>query len=225
MSEKVKTKRTKTSKKASTSSKTSKKASKKAAVAVAVETPEVAPEVVPDVAEVVEETPVVEDEVVVPPSTKRIVNSQTVDLAFETFLKNLEEHMELTRADRKRDLTIKDWQALYKEAKRLRTDVQRVTKLKRKGNSNGGITKPVQVSKEIAKFAGWAPEELHSRVDVSRVINAYIKEKQLQNPEYRREIFPDKKLTKLLKYNKEEHGPLLYQNIMQRIGHHFPKSE
>lgn len=95
--------------------------------------------------------------------------------------------------------------------------------MKRKLN-NSGFLKPVRVSKQMSKFAGWKPEELHSRVEVTKMICKYIKDNNLQNPNDRREILPDSKLSKILDYNsKTAENPLTYFRIQTYIKKHFPK--
>jgi chromatin remodeling complex protein RSC6 len=77
----------------------------------------------------------------------------------------------------------------------------------------------------MAKFTGWDPTELKSRVDVTKFICAYVKDHNLQNPEDRRQILADPKLTKLLKYDvKKEGNPLTYFRIQTSLKNHFPKS-
>jgi chromatin remodeling complex protein RSC6 len=64
-----------------------------------------------------------------------------------------------------------------------------------------------------------------SRVECTRVINQYVRDKSLQNPDNGREILPDKSLTKLLGYKKAEHGPLYYYVVQKLIQQHFSKGE
>ena len=213
MSDQVKTKRTKTKKSSS-----SKKLSKSELPAAAAVAP--APEEVQDVAE---DVPVEADTTI--PSTKRIVTKETIDAMFEQFLVRISEQMELTRESKDRNVTVRFWQSLERDAKKLRTDVRRVTKLKRRceRNLNGGFDKKFQVTKEIAKFVGWDPTEMHSRNDVSNAIISYVKENKLQNPADGREIFPDKKLTKILGFDESEMGTLTFYKIQKLIGKHFIK--
>ena len=94
----------------------------------------------------------------------------------------------------------------------------------RKTNTNSGFLKPVKLSKDLIKFTGWNPEELRSRVDVTKFICNYIKEHDLQNPADRRQIQVDKdtKLRKLLKYNsKTEEKPLTYYSLQTFMKPHF----
>lgn len=224
MSERIRSKRP--SKKSKTShSKTVKKSKASAAVAQ----PEVS--VVPDVSEMVVETPpVVEtpqstEEVVAPPTTtRRKVIREDVLLRFDTLMETLEKEIELTRSDKSRNVSLKTFRSLSKDVKRLRNDAAKVMKTKRKttSNSSSGFKKPVKVSKQIAKFAGWNPEELKSRNDVTKVLCDYIKKNDLQNPKDRREILVDKRLAKILNYDsKTETQPMTYWYLQQKVQHHY----
>lgn len=77
----------------------------------------------------------------------------------------------------------------------------------RNQNQNSGLLKPVIISEEMAKFAGWGKDELHSRVDVTKVICAYIKgdEKHpnLQKPSNKKTILPDQALKDLLRWDAD----------------------
>ncbi len=76
-------------------------------------------------------------------------------------------------------------------------------------NQNSGLLKPVIISEEMAKFAGWGKDELHSRVDVTKVICAYIKgdektgRKNLQKPSNKKTILPDQVLKDLLRWDAD----------------------
>lgn len=62
------------------------------------------------------------------------------------------------------------------------------------GGARGGITAPVTPSPELAEIVG--PEKL-PRSDVVKKVWDYIKAKDLQNPEDRREILADETLEKI----------------------------
>ena len=95
-----------------------------------------------------------------------------------------------------------------------------------KTNKVSGFLKPVKISKEMAKFTGWDANELKSRVDVTKYLCDYIKVHNLQNPEDRRQIIADSKLSKLLKYDsKTETSPLTYFLIQKCLKNHFIKSD
>lgn len=72
----------------------------------------------------------------------------------------------------------------------------------KKSNSNSGLQKPMVITPAMAEFAKWDPHEMHSRVDVTKILCEYIKNHNLQNPENRRQIMLDPSLKKLLQYNK-----------------------
>ena len=76
----------------------------------------------------------------------------------------------------------------------------------------------------MAKFTGWNATELKSRVDVTKYLCNYIKEHNLQNPEDKRQIIPDAKLAKLIKYDsKKENEPLRYYSLQRFLKPHFLK--
>lgn len=88
------------------------------------------------------------------------------------------------------------------------------------GNNNSGFLKPVKISSDMDDFTGWNPDELHSRVDVTKYICKYIKDNDLQYPEDKRKIIPDAKLLKLLDLKKDT-DPIPYYAIQTHIKHHF----
>jgi hypothetical protein len=83
--------------------------------------------------------------------------------------------------------------------------------------------KPVHISKELAKFTGWDHNELRSRVDVTKYICNYIKEKNLQDPTDKRNIRveDDGNLKKLLKYDGKDKKPLTYYRLQTYLKSHF----
>lgn len=94
----------------------------------------------------------------------------------------------------------------------------RKTNKNRGQNQNSGLQKPVIISEEMAEFANWSPDELHSRVEVTKKICTYVKEKDLQKPENKRLILLDSVLKKLLRFEDNE---LSYPHIQKYIGVHF----
>ena len=61
-----------------------------------------------------------------------------------------------------------------------------------------------------------------ARTEVTREINAYIREHKLQDKDNGRKIIPDKKLTGLLKIKKGEE--LTYFNLQKYMSPHFAKA-
>lgn len=68
-------------------------------------------------------------------------------------------------------------------------------------NNPNGFAKPSKIVDELCDFCGVARGTKMSRTDVTRCINSYIKEKNLNKPENKRIIIPDDKLRTLLKLN------------------------
>jgi hypothetical protein len=102
------------------------------------------------------------------------------------------------------EVTLKVRNALLKQLE----VVKKCTKPKRsnKGknqNQNSGLLKPVGISEEMAQFANWDPSEKHSRVDVTKVICAYVKENNLQKKSNKKTIIPDDKLKTILRWLPE----------------------
>tara|TARA_Y100001968_G_C18996632_1_gene543922 strand:+ start:15 stop:632 length:618 start_codon:yes stop_codon:yes gene_type:complete len=74
-----------------------------------------------------------------------------------------------------------------------------------------GFTVPAPISDELAKFLGEKKGSLVPRTEVTRAVNLYVKNKNLQNPNNRKIIIPDAKLKKLL-------GPLDTVNKNKKTG-------
>lgn len=88
-----------------------------------------------------------------------------------------------------------------------------------------GFAKPTAISSDLRKFLDVPDDTLLARTDVTKRITTYIKEKDLQNPDNRREIFPDDKLRKLVTIPEEYDNKLTYFNLQRCIKHHFPKKD
>ncbi len=112
--------------------------------------------------------------------------------------------------------------SLNKTLKGLKSKSVRVMgkKPKKRTNVNSGFLKQVPISSEMSKFIGCGAGELKSRVDVTKCICAYIKDHNLQNPKDKREILPDTKLKKLLRWSSKDE-PLTYYRVQSKLKHHF----
>ena len=69
-----------------------------------------------------------------------------------------------------------------------------------KPKKQSALTRPLKISSELLSFLGMSPGTLMSRVEVNKGLMSYVKENDLQNPEDRRLVIPDKKLNILLGY-------------------------
>ena len=114
--------------------------------------------------------------------------------------------------------------ALRTRSEREIKAAQKASKKRRSTNRKpSGFTKPTVISDELASFLGRPKGSEMARTEVTREINAYIKEHNLQNPENKRQINPDSKLRKLLKLSKSD--SLSYFNLQTYMKALFPKVE
>jgi len=108
----------------------------------------------------------------------------------------------------------------YEKQKKIIAKVQKKRDNAKKSPS--GFAKPCKISNELCKFVDIPEGSERSRTDITRYINAYVKEKNLNNPENRREFFPDEKLRSILNVNDTE--KVTYFILQRLIAHHFPLS-
>ena len=169
---------------------------------------------------------------------RRVVTRESLSDDFEALQKKIEDEIEKLRGSSEKVKGVKFLRTLNKSIKVLRSDSLRVSKNRPKTgktrSTNSGFMKPVKISPEMAEFTKWDVNVPHSRVDVTKHICAYIREKELQNPADRRQILVDAKLKTLLKYDPanppkdEKTGlvvPLTYFRLQQYIQPHFVKCE
>ena len=121
---------------------------------------------------------------------------------------------------------------LNSNIKKLQTVKQKSFKLFSKGAKlkkvkifkSSGFMKPVKVSKELCSFAGWEEDDTHSRIDVTNLLCSYIKNKNLQDPKFKKNIIPDAKLSAILNYDPSlSQEPLTYCLMQRLIQPHFVK--
>ena len=105
--------------------------------------------------------------------------------------------------------------------KEIRTAQKASAKKRRKvGNrAPSGLVKPTPISKELSEFLGKTDGAEMARTEVTREINAYIRNNNLQDKENGRRINPDAKLKSLLKLKKGEE--LTYFNLQRYMSPHF----
>lgn len=176
------------------------KASKESAAAVA------APAAATDAAVAVEDS--------IAPSTESVISSQ-----FASISAKLQQVVAFAASLRS------ELRALERHAvKELRTAQKASAKKRRKvGNrAPSGFVKPTPISKELAEFLGKTDGSEMARTEVTREINAYIRNNSLQDKENGRRINPDAKLKSLLKLKKGEE--LTYFNLQRYMSPHFSTS-
>ena len=118
-----------------------------------------------------------------------------------------------------------EFKNLEKVVARELKNAQKSSKNRKKNSGNrapSGFVKPTRISDELAKFLGKPAGVEMARTEVSKEINAYIREKSLQDSANGRKINPDASLSKLLNLKKEDE--LTYFNLQKYMKHHFIKT-
>jgi chromatin remodeling complex protein RSC6 len=162
------------------------------------------------------------------PKQRRVPTRETVETEFDALVDAIRTEIESIRSstDKKKGTGVKFLRQVGKRLKLLKSDTLRVSKQRqrsnRQKNTTSGFMKQVPISKEMAKFANWEPSQLRSRVEVTKFICDYVKQHNLQNPQDRRQILPDDKLSKLLNFDaKKSDKPLTYYYLQRVIQPHF----
>ena len=112
--------------------------------------------------------------------------------------------------------------------KQYARNLKAAVKLGRKNRQNranrqpSGFVKPTRISKELAVFLRKPDGTEMARTEVTKEINAYIREHKLQDPKNGRKILADKKLSTLLSLGKNEE--LTYFNLQKYMSPHFAKA-
>jgi chromatin remodeling complex protein RSC6 len=114
--------------------------------------------------------------------------------------------------------------ALEKQSLReLKAALKQCRKGKRKASNRkpSGFVKPTEISSQLATFLGKPIGTAMARTEVTKEINAYIREHKLQDPENGRHILPNTPLKKLLNLAKTDE--LTYFNLQRFMSPHFAK--
>ena len=130
--------------------------------------------------------------------------------------------------------------ALTAEMKMITRDVNKMRLASAKGSKKrekkvvdpdtprklGALEKPVPITDELADFLGIAKGELYSRQFITKSINAFVKENDIQNPENRRYILLESEAgLKLKALLRDPDQPLTFFNIQRYLKVHYPKPE
>jgi len=155
---------------------------------------------------------------------RRVVNNEEVEKSFDELLSTLDKELQSLRDDKSHSVGVRFLRSVSRQLKSLKNDSSRLLSRKvrkpsvRSGNS--GFMKSVKISPEMAKFCSFKVDQLVSRVDVTKSICNYVKEKNLQNPADRRQFNPDEKLANLLGVTET----ITYYTLQKHIQKHFPKA-
>jgi hypothetical protein len=90
----------------------------------------------------------------------------------------------------------------------------------------GALEKPVPISEELCVFLELTKDELYSRQKITQLINKFVKDNDLQNPENRRYILLESEVgLKLKKLLRDPDQPLTFFNIQRYLKVHYIKVE
>ena len=155
---------------------------------------------------------------------RRVVNNEEIEKSFDELYNSLETELKSLREDKTHSVGIRYLRSLARQVKNLKADCFRLLSRKvRKPsarNGNSGFMKSVKITSDMAKFCNFKADQLVSRVDVTKAICNYVKEKNLQNPADRRQFTPDEKLATLLGVKEV----ITYYTLQKHIQKHFPKA-
>jgi chromatin remodeling complex protein RSC6 len=118
---------------------------------------------------------------------------------------------------------LKDTDRQSKELEKLRNKRSRI-KTERSANAlPSGITKPVAITDELAKFLGVPPGTLVPRNEVTKGVSAYVKANDIADPSNKQKFVlddrPQAKLLKTLLNNPTE--DVTYFNLQRYLKHHY----
>ena len=164
---------------------------------------------VPEVTEVTDLTEVPDVQTVQPPSTQDNVLSTIVEKV-NVLSGSFKELQSLLKVLSKK---YEKQQKIIEKAQKKRQNAK---------NSPSGFAKPNKISEELCDFVGVPYGTEKSRTDITRFINLYVKEHNLNKPENKRFILPDDKLKKIL--NVGDNEEINYFILQKLISHHFPLS-
>jgi chromatin remodeling complex protein RSC6 len=98
--------------------------------------------------------------------------------------------------------------------------IEKIEKQKREPKKKG-FTQPIKISSILANFMNVPTETLLSRTEVTKYIILYIKDKGLENPSNRRQIWPDEALWNVLGENARKEQCLTHFNLQKYMNVHF----
>jgi upstream activation factor subunit UAF30 len=166
-----------------------------------------------------------EQSIVTEKRARKVVSQESLKSDVEHLRQQVEDEISRLRTSDQKNKGVKFLKVVNKSLKTLTSELNRVlkskTKTTRNKNTSSGFMKPVKISSEMSLFTKWDPVQLYSRVDVTKYLCSYIKNNELQNPEDRRQIVCDEKLSSLLKLDKEIQSSITYPELQKHIQQHF----
>jgi chromatin remodeling complex protein RSC6 len=118
---------------------------------------------------------------------------------------------------------IKDSEKQSKELEKLRNKRTRVKTERSADALPSGITKPVAISDELAKFLEVAPGTLVPRNEVTKGVSSYVKKNEISDPANKQRFVlddrPSAKVLRALLGNPSE--DVTYFNLQRYLKHHY----
>ena len=145
----------------------------------------------------------------------------SVDKTGDTILSSLVEKVNVLTSQLKEVQNL--IKLLGKEYDKQQKIIDKVQKKRQNAkNSPSGFAKPNKISNQLCDFIGVPYGTEKSRTDITRFINKYVKDHNLNNPVNRRFIKPDASLQAILNVDKDTE--VNYFILQKLISHHFPPS-
>ena len=184
---------------------------------------------------VVKDEPVKTEPVVTEPVvTEPVVTTETESVVTESVVTESVDSEKVDPTVESINNLISKFEMFEKESKVAKTELRKVLKSYQKktfkktrkvdpNRQPTGFAKPSLISEELCKFLNKPSGTKMARTDVTKEVNKYIKEHNLQNPANKKEIKADTTLTKLLNLKKGD--DLNYFSLQKFLKDHFPKED
>jgi chromatin remodeling complex protein RSC6 len=118
---------------------------------------------------------------------------------------------------------LKESEKVSKELEKLRNKRGKTKTVRSPDALPSGITKPVAISDELAKFLGVAPGTLVPRNEVTKGVSGFVKSNELSDPSNKQKFIlddrPAAKALKVLLGNPKE--DVTYFNLQRYLKHHY----
>jgi chromatin remodeling complex protein RSC6 len=162
--------------------------------------------------------------------TRKSLSKEGFYTDFETFMESFVKFFDELKENK--DIKLSSKFNYIKKLKQIQTDSYKLIKIKPnkddkkpKGESTSGFMKPINITKELATFLNHDGSKEITRVDVTKKLCQYIKDKDLQEPSDRRVINPDESLKKLFKLDGvTDTEKLTYYSLQKKLQNHIIKT-
>jgi len=153
-------------------------------------------------------------------------NREKTDELLKTLIESVQERIASDK------VLLSNLRELNRNLARERKEVEKIVKKMSKGRgkkrrggnkSPGGFTKPAPLSGPMCSFLEVPEGTELPRTEVTRRVNMYVKANNLQNPENKKQILPDRKLGSLLYLSDTDE--LTYFNLQRYMKIHFLKKD